>query len=136
MDEIRPTDPFADRAAFAEALRRGDAGAASTFYAIDAQVLAPSTSPVVGREDIRAFWQAGIDAGVVDFSLMTAASHRGEGLAYETGEYELTVGSRDGGRVAERGRYVQVFRCQPDGSWQRAVEMFSPDDGPAMGGNR
>jgi ketosteroid isomerase-like protein len=137
MTHDSAVDGLADhRAAFADALRRGDADAASAVYATDAHVIAPSTEPIVGRDHIRAFWQAGIDAGVVDVALSSGGAEQSDGLAYETGEYEFKVGSYDGGRVVERGHYVQVYQRQPDGTWQRAVEMFSPAEGRTTGGNR
>jgi ketosteroid isomerase-like protein len=117
------------RALFRDALSRGDAELASTTYAPDAQLLAPSTKPIVGRADIRAFWQAGIDAGVIDVDLRTGGTTHNDGLAYETGEYEFKVAASGAGRVVERGFYVQVYQRQDDGSWQRAVEIFSPGGG-------
>lgn len=118
------------RVQFVDALRRGDASAAATVYTVDAHLLAPSARPIVGRDDIRAFWQAGIDAGVADVALDADEIAQNDGLAYETGAYEFRlVSAADGGRVVERGHYVQVHQRQPDGSWQRTVEIFSPGDG-------
>jgi ketosteroid isomerase-like protein len=119
----------AQRDAFADAVRRGDAKAAATFYAADAHLLAPSAEPMVGRDEIRAFWQAGIDAGVADVSLTAAGAHQNGGFAYESGAYVFRLEPVEGARVVERGHYVQVYQCQPDGSWQRAVEIFSPRGG-------
>jgi ketosteroid isomerase-like protein len=84
---------------------------------------------MVGREEIRAYWQAGIDSGVGDVSLVADEINRHDGLAYETGEYVLRIGPGAAGRVAERGHYVQVHRRQEDGSWLRTVEIFTPGRG-------
>jgi len=111
---------------FADAVRRGDATAAVTVYTVDAHLLAPSARPIVGRDDIRAYWQAGIDAGVADIALDADEVAQSDALAYETGAYAFRVDSGDGKRVVERGHYVQVYQRQPDGNWKRAVEIFSP----------
>src|SRR5687768_8887425 len=76
------------RALFVDAVRRGDAGDASSVYDVNAHLLAPSAAPMVGREEIRAYWQAGIDSGVGDVSLVADEITRNDGLAYETGGYE------------------------------------------------
>ena len=110
-------------------MRRGDSAAASSVYAANAHLLAPSAGPMVGREEIRSFWQAGIDAGVAEVSLTAAGIEQNDGLAYETGAYVFRVEANDASRVVERGHYVQVYQRQPDGSWQRAVEIFSPGGG-------
>jgi ketosteroid isomerase-like protein len=120
-------DPIAKfRTRFVDAVRRGDADDASSVYDVNAHLLAPSAAPMVGREEIRAFWQAGFDSGVADLSLVADEINRHDGLAYETGSYSLRVGPGDGGRVVERGHYVQVHKRQEDGSWLRTVEIFSP----------
>jgi ketosteroid isomerase-like protein len=112
---------------FVDALRRGDAGAASSVYDVQAHLLAPSAPPMVGRDDIRAYWQAGIDAGVADVSLVVDEINHNDGLAYETGAYAFRVAEPgEDGRIVERGHYVQVHKRQADGSWLRTVEIFSP----------
>ena len=112
---------------FADAVRRGDAGAAASVYASNARLLAPSAGPMTGREEIRAYWQAGIDSGVAEVLLTANGAEQNDGIAYETGEYVIRVEQADGTRrIVERGHYVQIYERQPDGSWQRAVEVLSP----------
>ncbi len=119
----------AHRQTFADAMRRGDSEAAASVYAANAHLLAPSAGPMVGRDEICSFWQAGIDAGVAEVSLASAGVEQSDGLAYETGAYTFRVEPAEAGRVVERGHYVQVYQRQPDGSWQKAVEIFSPGGG-------
>ena len=80
---------------FVDALRRGDAQTAASVYAADAHLLAPAARPMVGREDIRAYWQAGIDAGVVEITLAANDMDQNEGIAYETGSYVIRLGGID-----------------------------------------
>jgi uncharacterized protein (TIGR02246 family) len=118
------------RAAFVAALTSGDANAASTVYADDAKMLAPSAELLRGREAIEAFWNAGVEAGLSAVELDLLELERDDGLAYEIGRYTLTVDAAGEG-VIDRGKYVLVHRRQADGTWLRAVEMFSPDTPPA-----
>jgi len=117
------------RQAFSDAVRRGDANAAASIYTADAHLLPPSAGPMIGRDDIRAYWQAGIDAGVAEITLTADAVAQNDDLAYETGAYVIRVDANERARVVERGHYVQVYQRQADGSWQRAVEIFSPGGG-------
>lgn len=119
------------RSAFIAALEGGDAKAASRVYTQEARLLPPSAELLRGREAIEAFWRAGLDAGISDVELETLELERRDGLAYEIGRYALGLKPSDGGPLVDRGRYVLVHARQPDGSWQRAVEMFNPDGRPA-----
>jgi len=125
----------ASRAAFAAALRGGDAAAAAAVYSEDASLLPPSAEPLKGRDAITAFWRAGVEAGISDVELDALELERVGGLAYEIGRYALRLRPAGGATVVDRGSYVLVHAQQTDGSWRRAVEMFSPDAQPATDGD-
>ena len=112
-------------AAFASALRSGDAAVASDVYTRDARLVAPSAGILDGRDAIEAFWRAGIEVGVsrADFEPLELRRH--DAVAYELGRYELALAGV--GAVADRGKYVLVHERQEDGSWRRALEMLAPD---------
>ena len=116
---------------FVEALRAGDATAASAVYAADAKLLAPWADVFAGREAIAAFWRAGLDAGIAGIELEELTVAGGEGLAWEIGRYALHLEPADGRPVVDRGKYLVVHELQKDGSWRWAVEMFNPDAPPA-----
>ena len=119
------------RASFVEALQCGDAAAAASVYAETARLLPPSAEPMEGREAITAFWRAGIESGISAVDLEPREIERRDGLAYEIGRYALRLRAADGGTVIDRGYYLLVHERQPDGTWRRAVEMFSPCAPPA-----
>jgi len=123
----RPVVAIMDgRADFADAIRHGDTRTAASIYTDTARLIAPSAELIEGRESIEAFWQAGVDAGVVDVELDTVAQRRADRMAYEVGRYVLQLRPAAGQMVVDRGTYVLVLEQQADGSWRRAVEMFSP----------
>ena len=115
------------RAAFVSAVCCGDAAAAAAVYAASARLLAPSAELMQGREEIAAFWQAGIDAGISKVELEALQVEHHDGVAYEVGRYALRLESPEGATVVDRGKYALVHERQPDGSWLRAVETFNPD---------
>ena len=118
------------RAAFADAIRNGDPQAAASAYTEAARLLPPSAELIEGRESITAFWQAGVDAGVVSVEHEAIAVRRREGMAYEVGRYVFRLRPAAGKTVIDRGTYVLVLEKGPDGSWRRAVEMFNPGPDP------
>jgi ketosteroid isomerase-like protein len=133
MDLERPPVVAVDdienaRAAFIDALRRGDVAAASEAYTEDARLLAPSSELLSGRASVARFWQAGIDAGVegIDLESGGVEVEPGGDVATEMGRYVLSLRPDRGPVVIDRGSYLLVYR-RVDGAWRRAAETFHPD---------
>lgn len=99
-------------------------------YADSARLVAPSAELIEGRAAIRAYWQAGIDAGVYDIELEAGAVRPKDGMAYEVGRYLVRVRPDAGETIVDRGRYVLVLEQGGDRRWRRVVEMFSPESMP------
>ena len=121
----------ANRATFVSALGRGDADALAALYAADATLLPPGATPISGREAIRRFWQAGLNAGIVGLRLEAARLDQDTRLAYELGRYELRLEPAASKPVIDRGNYMLVHARQTDDSWLRRVEFFTPACRPA-----
>ena len=115
---------------FVAAIAARDAHAAAGGYAHAARLLAPSVEPIEGRDAITAFWQAGIEAGIRDIERVAVHAEERGSVAFEFGRYAIRVDPPEGRRVVDRGKYLLVHELQADGSWQWAVEMFSPDGPP------
>lgn len=112
---------------FEQAVREGNAAAAAAVYERGARLLPPVAAPLEGREAIASYWQAGVDAGLVEAALDAREVRRFDGVAYEVGRYSLRLEPADGTTVVDRGAYVLVHVRQDDGSWLWTVEMFNPD---------
>ena len=114
------------RSLFADAMRRHDSHAACGVYSENARLLPPASSAVVGRDQICAFWEAGLNSGISDVEYQPSEIRGDDPLAYEVGRYVLRFESTDGKPLVERGHYIHVHERQPDGSWLRTVDMFTP----------
>ncbi len=135
----RPVDDLAHtRQSFTEAMARRDAKSAAAAYAEDARLLPPLVDLIEGREEILAFWQAGIDSGISSLDLEPLDCIELEACAYELGRYAISAMTADAdttghiagpAHVVERGRYITVHQLI-DGRWLRAVEMFASDNQP------
>jgi ketosteroid isomerase-like protein len=115
------------RATFVAALGRADTDTLAALYTADATLLPPAAAPINGREAIKRFWKAGLDAGIVAMRLDAAGLGHDTRLAYELGGYELRLETAGGKTIVERGNYLLVH-SQDEGSWRRRVEFFTPTD--------
>ena len=51
-------------------------------------------------------------------------------LGYTIGTYHMTLPSSDGSIEEIDGKYMTVWKRQPDGTWKVAVDMFNADGPP------
>ena len=98
-----------------------------SYYADDAIVM-PSNSPALtGKEAIRGMWQAML--GAPNFSGGWTATKvdvaRSGDLAYVTGTYEINETDANGKPVTDKGKYLEVWKKQTDGSWKCVADMFN-----------
>ena len=100
-----------------------------SYYSDDAVVMPQNSPPLVGKESIRQMWKGmmatpGFDGGWKATKLEVAKS--GD-IAYIYGAYEISEADAAGKPKTDRGKYVEVWKKQTDGSWKCTVDMFSSD---------
>jgi len=100
-----------------------------SFWAPDGTAYPPGMPATTGVDNIRKTFSA--MAGTPGFSVMWTASKAdvaGTGdIGYTTGRYEMTMnGAKDA------GKYVTVWKKQPDGVWKVQEDIFNSDM-PPMG---
>jgi uncharacterized protein (TIGR02246 family) len=115
----------ASNARFVTALAAGDAAAAVAVYAADGTLVAPAGDVIRGREAIERFWRSGIDLGLRTAEYEALDHCRGRELAFEFGRCRLHLENGDGPPKTELGSYLVVYAREDDGSWRRAVDMFT-----------
>ena len=124
MAAIRATD-----SAFARAAGAGDAAAVAAMYLADARLMPPNRRPIEGREAIQKFWGGLLGGYQLRFDV-AAEEIEGRGdLAYARGRYTLdgTPKAKDAAPLHDEGKFLEVLRRQPDGTWRYAVDMYSSD---------
>lgn len=117
---------------FVAAANAGNLDALAAVYASDAVLLPPNRPPQKGREAIRNFWGGFLKAYTVRFEI---GSHTIEGrgdLAYNVGHYKFTAVPKEKANpgVADEGKFVEILKKQPDGSWKYLVDMYSSNLAP------
>lgn len=132
-------DPAAEKAAVEKLLRDqlagtlqpGEAGADGyvSIAAEDIVVLQPNAPRVDGRKAVRdwslQFTSAkGWSVSWKATDVQVAAS--GD-LAYAVGTYELSLEDAKGNPVTDKGKFLDAFRKQADGSWKQTVISYNSD---------
>lgn len=100
-----------------------------SYYTADAVVMPPNIPALTTKEAIRGLWQsmlgsAGFAGGWKATRVEVA---RSSDLAYVTGSYEFTERDAGGGPMTDKGKFLEVWKKQTDGSWKCVVDMFSSD---------
>jgi ketosteroid isomerase-like protein len=115
-------------AKFAEDTAKGGGKAFGTWFAPDAVTLANGAASVIGHDAIaaRATWtpQAYQLKWTPEGARMSASGDMG----FTWGQYEGDSKDAEGNPVKKTGRYMTVWKKQPDGSWK--VELDASNDGP------
>lgn len=129
-----PTNPDekivrAEAVAWFKAGTAKDAAAFASYYAPDARLFPPGGPLVSGKEQISAFWVGFFkQPGLVFHGGSTAVEVAKSGdMAYERGTFQLTVNDAAGRPATSVGKYVVVWRKQPDGKWKAYADIFNTD---------
>lgn len=131
--ESLQTDTTADEqaitavsAARALAFNESNARGIAEHFTDDAILMAPGKPATVGRDSVRAYYQA-----IFDAYQPALKSHYEEvavsgDLAYGRGEATVTLTPKDGGApVTSTAKYLNILQKQPDGSWKTTHDVWN-----------
>ncbi len=100
-------------------------------YAPDAVYMPPHHAAVHGKQAIHEYLQGPLKHGVTGLTYdVTYIRHSGD-LAYDVGRYTMTVPHKGGGTRQDKGKYLTVWKRQPDGGWKIVADTWSSDLPPA-----
>ncbi|MCX6545965.1 MAG: SgcJ/EcaC family oxidoreductase [Acidobacteria bacterium] len=130
-------DAYADDATTIRELERQGREAAEkknldryvSFYADDAVLFWPGVPMVTGRTAIRTFMQGFLAMPAFSLSFETAkvdVSRAGD-FAYSYGTNKVTLVDPNGNKFRDSGKYVTVYRKQPDGTWKVVADIGNSD---------
>ena len=123
----------ADRAMFeAEVSSESPVDAFLTFCLDDARLLPPDAPMASGKDEIRAVMAAlqELPGYSLEWSPVTAEVGGAGDLGYTIGTYRMEYRDPAGDPVVIDGKYLTVWKRQPDGSWMVAVDMFNANQAP------
>jgi ketosteroid isomerase-like protein len=114
-----------DAAKIATAPKADNAAYVKLYYAEDATVLPANMPPVKGQAAILAMFEtlpplSDFKPEIVDLN------GRGD-LAYVRGNYTMTMTPPGAPAVTDKGKYVEVWKKQADGTWKVNYDSWSSD---------
>ncbi len=115
---------------FSAAYMRGDTDAIMALYTRDAVIFPERSKAISGQDAIRRYWTRGQGSRATRHQLTPTSVVVDGKHAYDHGTYEV-AGERDGKAWGPfRGKYLVVWRHEPDG-WKMALDMWN--SGPEPG---
>ena len=116
IDEIKSLD-----SGVANAVNAADAAAVAANYADDAAIHPPGAGRLDGKEAIQGYWQAGIDAGLNEVSIVASSVD-------VTGDSSVSVGTLSGkmGDAALTGKYIVIGKKTAEG-WKIHHDIWNFD---------
>ena len=123
---------------WSKAIGARDVEKVTSYYSDDAVVMPPNIPTLTGKEPIRTLWKSMLESpafsgGWKATKVEVAAS--GD-LAYVSGNYEFAETDRGGNPIVDKGKYLEIWKKQPDGNWKCVADMFNsdlPNVAPAAG---
>jgi len=140
-----PAAPAVDRAAEQASLMAADkawsdayqaaddkVGSFMSAMAEDAMVLAPDAPVAKGPDAIRTMMTglASLPGFEVVWTAESAQASADGTLGFTVGSYAMKVPGPDGKLVSVSGKYLTVWRKQPDGGWRVVADMFNANGPP------
>jgi ketosteroid isomerase-like protein len=123
----------AANAKFLEVFKRGDKAGLMANYASDAVVMMPNEEAWRGQDGM----DKGFSGFLGQFTFKEGAATTTDvmvagDLAVETGTYSWTLQPKaGGGEIKDRGKYLTVWKRQPDGTWKIVRDINNTDLPPA-----
>jgi len=115
---------------FADAMTKGDVAGMASAYTDDAVTMPANAKAFRGRAELDKY-----NAGMFSQFSVTSAKFATNDLivtgdyAIESGTYEMTMKPKTGKVINDVGKYVSIWKKQPDGSWKMIRDIFNSDQG-------
>ncbi len=112
------------------AAKKGRVEAFLTYMAEDAVLFPGGGDTVSGRENIRKSLSDGPPDAVLSWKPLDATVANSLDLGYTFGTYIYRATGKDGTPVTRYGKYLTVWKKQPDGSWKFVADIGNPSPPP------
>ena len=100
-----------------------------SYYAADAIVMPPNASRAMTKETIRSAWKEMLTSpgAAITWKATKVEVAKAGDLAYVSGTYEQLMTDASGNQAKDRGKYVEIFKKQTDGTWKVIVDIWNSD---------
>ncbi len=111
-------------------VEKGSAEAFNLFLTDDALELPAGNLPVTGRENIYNEMKEGQHDYELSWAPQKAEAAKSGELGYTWGKYTIKFKDENGNEVLSRGKYLNIWKKQPNGEWKVAIDMGNKDPKP------
>jgi uncharacterized protein (TIGR02246 family) len=119
------------RGSYMSAQDRGDTEGCLTFWTDDGALMPPNEVAVVGKDALRSWYQAAFEQFKIDLKVTFDAVEVAGDWGFARGTYGGALVPKAGGQpIPDDGKYLEIHRRQPDGSWKFACHMWSSNSPP------
>lgn len=115
---------------FVTAFNTGNYDQAAALFTPDGAFMAPHHEPAYGPKAVEHLLRQFGDAGYEDLRLETVRVESSGDMAMEIGRYSVAIRQNDGTIVADRGKYVKVWRRL--GVWLIVADSWSSNMPPSQ----
>lgn len=127
-DAVRAAD-----AAWLKAYEAKDVDKSVTFLDENASMLAPNTPIATGKTAVAKLIArdlAQLDSKIRWHPDKAGVAQSGE-LGYTSGFYDWSFKDKSGKVISDTGKYLTVWKKQPDGKWKVLFDTYNSDNPPA-----
>src|SRR5438046_10707040 len=100
-----------------------------SYYSEDAVVMPPNAPSAKTKETIRGAWKEMLTSpgAAITWKATKVEVAKAGDLAYVSGTYEQLMTDASGNPAKDRGKYVEIFKKQTDGTWKVIVDIWNSD---------
>lgn len=98
-----------------------------SYYTDDALILPPNIPTIQGKQGARTMWQGMFSVPGFGGGWKATKVEVSGDLGWVTGTYELSETDASGRPMVDKGKYLEVWKRQADGSWKCVADMFNTD---------
>jgi proline iminopeptidase len=102
-------------------LHKGEWDSVAAIYAIDATILPPGTSPIVGRQAISSFWHTAAIRGMSSIELQLMDLEISGELLIGKGKYQMNNRHAE---IIDIGKFIAIYRKE-NNTWILQTDMFN-----------
>jgi ketosteroid isomerase-like protein len=98
-----------------------------SYYSEDAVVMPPNAPSATTKEAIPKIWKDLLTDANISWKTKKVEVAQSGDLAFSSGTYEVTLNDPTGTPVNDRGKYLEVWKKQSDGSWKCVADAWNSD---------
>jgi ketosteroid isomerase-like protein len=100
-----------------------------SYYAEGAVVMPPNASAATTKGSIRSAWKEMLTTpgAAISWKATKVEVAKAGDLAYVSGTYEERMTDASGKTVNDRGKYLEVWEKQADGTWKVIADIWNSD---------